>query len=51
MDQTEEIREELERVKGKVCNYKSIIKVKENKIRELLGSQEDMQRKINDLED
>ena len=41
-DQNEGIRDELERVKGKIGNYKMIIKVKESKIRELMGLQEGM---------
>jgi hypothetical protein len=34
------LREEEEKIKAKVSNYKAIIKVKENKIRELTGTQE-----------
>ena len=51
VDQSEQLREEAERIKAKVGNYKAIIKVKENKIREILASQEQKQRKIADLED
>jgi hypothetical protein len=40
VDQSEQLREEAERIKAKVGNYKAIIKVKENKIREILASQE-----------
>ena len=50
-DKSEQLREEEERIKAKVSNYKAIIKVKENKIRELTGTQEQQQRKIGDLED
>ena len=50
-DQSEQLREEAERIKAKALNYKAIIKVKENKIREMLGLQEQQQRKISDLED
>jgi hypothetical protein len=45
------LREEVERIKAKVGNYKAIIKVKETKIRETQVTQEQQQRKIGDLED
>jgi hypothetical protein len=38
-------------VKAKVANYKSIIKIKEAKIKELSGTLESKQRRISDLEE
>ncbi len=50
-DQTEVARDEIDRVKAKVANYKSIIKIKEAKIKELSGTLESKQRRISDLEE
>jgi hypothetical protein len=38
-------------VKAKVGNYKSIIKIKEAKIKELSGTLESKHRRISDLEE
>ena len=50
-DQTEVARDEVDRVKAKVANYKSIIKIKEAKIKELSGTLESKHRRISDLEE
>lgn len=51
IDQSDQLREEVDRIKAKVSNYKAIIKVKETKIRESQVAQEQQQRKIGDLEE
>jgi len=38
-------------LKAKFANYKSIIKIKEAKIKELSGTLESKQRRISDLEE